>query len=177
MSSAIVIRPVTLTPVRVGRAGLVAAAVVVGWLQATACGTAAEPPAVLLETTAGETVTGGLLAITADEVRLEVDAQPRVWPVKEIRRLFRRIAKSRGPYALTVTLVGGQVATHDFDHRPACRPRLPDPAEAQHLATFHRDGFAVEHDGDRVGPHLRDRALHELERVPLLGRAGDDDEV
>lgn len=82
-------------------------------LLATAHANAAEPLPVRLETTAGETAAGDLLAITADEVRLEIDGQPRAWPVTTIRRLLRSAAAAGGPAAVTVTLVAGGTITGD----------------------------------------------------------------
>lgn len=138
MSSAIGNNRGAATVASTARAGLLAAAVVVGSFQGMTCGIAAERPAVTLETTAGETVTGGLLAITAAEVRLEVDAQSRAWPVTEIRRVLWPKGGSRGPAAVTVTLVGGGTISGD------------DFSWTGDRATVTRDAGAIELPIDRV---------------------------
>jgi len=109
----------SVTPVNASGNGRVLRIAIAAWLLAVMQASAAEKPAVRLEMTTGESVTGGLLAITADQVRVEVDAQARDWPVTAIRRMLRTDAPAGDlagdPQGVVVTLVdGGTITGDDF---------------------------------------------------------------
>jgi len=103
----------------VNRSHLLAATLTVAALTARLA--AEEPPAAALavdvraELVAGEPLTGRLVAIDADAVRIEVEGSERTTPLATVRQLVRTGAPQAAPAAVQLTMTdGGTVSGADF---------------------------------------------------------------
>ena len=101
------------------RSHLLAATLTVAALTARLA--AEEPPAAALavdvraELVAGEPLTGRLVAIDADAVRIEVEGSERTTPLATVRQLVRTGAPQAAPAAVQLTMTdGGTVSGADF---------------------------------------------------------------